>query len=181
MSKRAVIIVDLQKDYLASGSFALQGIDAAAENAARVVEAAREKGDRIIHVHHVSKEADLPLFAPDTDGINPIPAIAPQAGDTIIVKNYPNSFRETALQKTLSDAGIEDVVVVGAMSDVCSDATARAAADLGYGLTVVHDACATRDKVFGELVVPAAQVHATIMSALEFGYGKVTTTADFLA
>ena len=69
----------------------------------------------------------------------------------------------------------------GPPKKVCIDATARAAADLGYGLTVVHDACATRDKVFGESVVPAAQVHATIMSALEFGYGKVTTTADFLA
>ena len=52
MSKRAVIIVDLQKDYLATGSFALTGIDAAAANAARVVEAARRKGDRIVLVFH---------------------------------------------------------------------------------------------------------------------------------
>ncbi|MGJ7041913.1 nicotinamidase-related amidase [Shinella sp. BE166] len=180
MSKRAVIIVDLQKDYLATGNFALTGIDAATANAARVVEAARGKGDRIVHVHHVAKDADSPLFAPGTDGINPIPAIRPQEGDTVIVKNYPNSFRETTLQQALQADGIEEVVVVGAMSDVCIDATARAAADLGYGLTVVHDACATRDKAFGDSVVPAAQVHATIMSALEFGYGKVTTTADFL-
>ncbi len=181
MSKRAVIIVDLQKDYLATGSFALTGIDAAAANAARVVAAAREKGDRIVHVHHVAKEADSPLFAPGTDGIHPIATVAPQEGDTIIVKNFPNSFRETTLQQALQAGGIEEVVVVGAMSDVCIDATARAAADLGYGLTVVHDACATRDKAFGDSVVPAAQVHATIMSALEFGYGKVTTTADFVA
>ena len=181
MSKRAVIIVDLQKDYLSTGSFALTGIDAAAANAARVVEAARRKGDRIVHVHHISKEADSPLFAPNTDGIQPIPVIAPQTGDTVIVKNYPNSFRETALQQTLQADGVSDVVVVGAMSDVCIDATARAAADLGYDLTVVHDACATRDKAFGDSVVPAAQVHATIMSALEFGYGKVTTTAQFLS
>ncbi|MFC6444398.1 cysteine hydrolase family protein [Shinella zoogloeoides] len=181
MSKRAIIIVDLQKDYLATGSFALTGIDAAAANAARVVEAARRKGDRIVHVHHISKEADSPLFAPNTDGIQPIPVIAPQAGDTVIVKAYPNSFRETALQETLQAEGVSDVVVVGAMSDVCIDATARAAADLGYGLTVVHDACATRDKAFGDSVVPAAQVHATIMSALEFGYGTVTTTAEFLS
>ena len=181
MSKRAVIIVDLQNDYLPSGSFGLAGIDAATANAARVIAAARAKGDSIIHVHHVSKEADSPLFAPDTDGIHPIAAVAPAAGDTVIIKNYPNSFRETTLQQTLQEGGIEDVVVIGAMSDVCIDATARAAADLGYNLTVVHDACATRDKAFGDSVVPAAQVHATIMSALEFGYGTVTTTADFLS
>ena len=101
MSKRAVIIVDLQKDYLATGSFALTGIDAAAANAARVVAAAREKGDRIVHVHHVAKEANSPLFAPGTDGIHPIATVAPQEGDTIIVKNFPNSFRETTLQQAL--------------------------------------------------------------------------------
>jgi nicotinamidase-related amidase len=181
MSKRAIIVVDLQKDYLSSGSFALTGIDAAAANAARIVEAGRGKGDRIIHVHHIAKEASSPLFAPGTDGIQPIPAVAPREDDTVIIKNYPNSFRETVLHQTLRDGGIEDVVVVGAMSDVCIDATARAAADLGYNLTVVHDACATRDKAFGGSLVPAAQVHATIMSALEFGYGKVTTTAEVLA
>ncbi len=181
MSKRAVIIVDLQKDYLATGSFALDGIDAAADNAARVVAVARSRGDKIVHVHHVSLEADSPLFAPNTDGINPIAAVKPEAGDTVVIKNYPNSFRDTVLQDTLKAGGIEEVVVVGAMSDVCIDATARAAADLGYDLTVVHDACATRDKAFGDSVVPAAQVHATIMSALEFGYGKVTTTAEYLS
>lgn len=181
MSKRAVIIVDLQKDYLATGNFALAGIDAAAANAARIVAAARARGDRIVHIHHVSTEADSPLFAPETDGINPIPAVEPQAGDTVIIKNYPNSFRETPLHQTLQADGIEEVVVIGAMSDMCIDATARAAADLGYGLTVVHDACATRDKAFGDTVVPAGQVHATIMAALEFGYGKVTTTAEFVA
>ena len=86
MSKRAVIIVDLQKDYLASGSFPLTGIDAAAANAARIAEAARSRGDRVVHIHHVSREADSPLFAPNTDGIRPIPAVAPRDGDTVIVR-----------------------------------------------------------------------------------------------
>lgn len=181
MSKRAIVVVDLQKDYLGTGRFPLVGIDDAAANAARVIAAARSRGDRIVHVHHVSKKADSPLFAPGTDGIQPIPAVAPQTGDAVVVKNHPNSFRDTALQETLQADGIQDVVVVGAMSDVCIDATSRAAADLGYALTVVHDACATRDKAFGDARVPAALVHATIMSALEFGYGKVTTTAEFLA
>ena len=102
MSKRAIIVVDLQKDYLSSGSFALTGIDAAAANAARIVEAGRGKGDRIIHVHHIAKEASSPLFAPGTDGIQPIPAVAPREDDTVIIKNYPNSFRETALHQTRS-------------------------------------------------------------------------------
>ena len=181
MGKRAIVIVDLQKDYLGSGRFPLAGIDAAAANAAHIAAAARDRGDRVVHVHHVAQSAESPLFAPGTDGIEPIPAVAPQAGDAVIVKNHPNAFRDTTLRDTLQAEGIAEVVVVGAMSDVCIDATSRAAADLGYGLTVVHDACATRDKAFGDTLVPAAQVHATIMSALAFGYGTVTTTAEFLA
>ena len=181
MNKRAIIVVDLQNEYLATGKLPLVGIDTALANATRVIAAARAKGELVIHVRHEMAQAGAPVFVPGSDGVQIIPAVAPVEGESVVLKNYPNSFRDTVLQDTLKAGGIEEVVVVGAMSDVCIDATARAAADLGYDLTVVHDACATRDKAFGDSVVPAAQVHATIMSALEFGYGKVTTTADFLA
>ena len=59
--------------------------------------------------------------------------------------------------------------------------TTRAAADFGYPVTVVHDACATMDLQFGATVVPAAQVHATAMAALAFAYGTITSTAEYLA
>src|SRR5215203_3089984 len=52
VSKRAIIVVDLQKDYLATGRFALVGIDDAAANAAQVIAAARSVGDKVIHVRH---------------------------------------------------------------------------------------------------------------------------------
>lgn len=54
-------------------------------------------------------------------------------------------------------------------------------ADLGYNVTVIHDACATRDLEFNGFVVPAAQVHAAFMSALGFAYATVVSTDDFLA
>src|SRR5690606_36381470 len=41
MSKRAIVVVDLQNDYFSGGKYELVGIDKAAENAARVIEAAR--------------------------------------------------------------------------------------------------------------------------------------------
>ncbi len=99
----------------------------------------------------------------------------------MITKNYPNSFRETGLKQALDADSIKDVVVVGAMSHMCIDATSRAAADLGYSTTIVEDACATRDLEFNGKTVPAAQVHAAYMSALAFAYGKVVTTDDLTA
>ncbi|MNW19212.1 Isochorismatase family protein [compost metagenome] len=64
---------------------------------------------------------------------------------------------------------------------MCIDGITRAAADLGYNVTVIHDACASRDLEFNGQVVPAAQVHAAFMSALGFAYASVVSTAEFLA
>ncbi|KQY12803.1 cysteine hydrolase family protein [Rhizobium sp. Root482] len=180
MSKRAIIVVDLQNDYLTTGRFPLVGIDAALENAARVVDAARRSGDLIINVRHESP-ADGPFFAAGTEGAEIISKMAPQDGEAIVTKRYPNSFRETGLADILSSAGVEDVTVVGAMSHMCIDATARAASDLGYKTTIVEDACSTRDLEFKGEIVSADKVHAAYMSALAFGYGQVVSTEDYLA
>ena len=60
------------------------------------------------------------------------------------------------------------------------DATTRAAHDLGYKTTTVHDACATLDLEFADVSIPAAQVHATIMAALAFAYGSVVSTDELI-
>jgi nicotinamidase-related amidase len=75
--------------------------------------------------------------------------VAPQAGEEVILKHKPNSFLNTRLHDTLASRGISNLVIVGAMSQMCIDATTRAASDLGYKVTVVHDACAARDAEFG--------------------------------
>ena len=74
-----------------------------------------------------------------------------------------------------------ELVVIGAMSHMCIEATSRAAADFGYPVTVAHDACATMNLEFGGTAVTAAQVHAASMAALGFGYASVTTTDQLLA
>ena len=181
MSKRAVIVVDLQNEYLPTGKLPLQGIEAATANAAQVIEAARAKGDLVVHVRHEMPSADAPLFVPGSSGVEIIPAVHPAPGEAVVVKNYPNSFRDTDLEQRLDAEGVEEVVIVGAMSHMCIDATTRAAADLGYKATVVHDACATRDVEFAGQTVPAAQVHAANMAALAWGYGQVVGTRELLA
>ena len=66
------------------------------------------------------------------------------------------------------------------MSSMCVDATVRAAADLGYTVTVAHDACAAPDLAFGDTVVPGAQVHAAFMAALAGSYARVTTADELI-
>ncbi|PZU27124.1 MAG: cysteine hydrolase [Stenotrophomonas sp.] len=181
MSKRAIIVVDLQNEYLATGKLPLVGIDAATANAVRVIADARTKGVPVLHVRHESASSDAPIFVPGSDGVRIMAAVAPIGDEPVIVKNHVNSFRDTDLKQQLEAVGIEDVVVVGAMSHMCVDAVVRASADMGYAVTVLHDACATRDLEFNGVVAPAAQVHAAMMASFEFGYGRVVATDAYLA
>jgi nicotinamidase-related amidase len=181
MSKRATVVVDLQNEYLPTGKLALSGIEQTLANAARVIADTRSNGDPVIHVRHEFTNPDASFFIPGTDGVQIHSSVAPQEGEPVIVKNYPNSFLKSELKQVLDEKGIEELVIVGAMSHMCIDATARAASDFGYKTTVVHDACATRDLEFRGQTVSAAQVHAALMSALEFAYATIVTTDEYLA
>lgn len=181
MKKRGVIVIDLQNEYLPTGKLPLSGIEAAAANAAAVIANARETGIPVFHIRHEFVRNEAPVFVPGTDGVKIQPAVAPIGDEPVIVKNYVNSFRETDLKQQLDAQGVEEVVIVGAMSHMCVDACVRAAADMGYPVTVLHDACATLDLTFGDVTVPAAHVHAAMMAAFEFGYGTVKATQDYLS
>jgi len=54
----------------------------------------------------------------------------------------------------------------------------RAAVDLGFECTVVHDACATKDLRFDGRAVAAADVHAAFLAALGDGYAALTSASD---
>lgn len=180
MSKRAVIAVDIQNDYFDQGRFPLIGMDQAAANARRVIEAARAGGDMVVHVRHEFTDPAMPFFNPGTEGVRIHDTVAPAEGEPVVTKNHVNAFRDTNLRETLDAAGVDEVVIVGAMSHMCIDAATRAASDLGYKTTVIHDACATRDLEFGGKTVPADQVHAAMMSGLAFGYADVVGTEDWV-
>ncbi|PLC50867.1 cysteine hydrolase [Pollutimonas subterranea] len=181
MKKHGLIVVDLQNEYLPTGKLPLSGIEDATANAALAIADARSKGIPVFHIRHEFPTADAPLFVPGSDGVEIQPAVAPVGDEPVIVKNHINSFRETDLKQQLDAKGVEEVVVVGAMSHMCIDAVVRAAVDMGYPATVLHDACATLDLTFGGVTVPAAHVHAAMMAALEFGYGTVKSTQDYLS
>src|SRR5262245_59546909 len=181
MPKRALVLIAIQNDYFPAGKWTLAGIETAADNAARVLAAARAAGDLVIHVRHEFASADAPFFAPGSEGAKIHPKVQTREGEPVVLKHHVNSFRETDLKAILDRHGVEEVVICGAMSHMCVDAGVRAAGDLGYQCVVVHDACATRDQEFEGAVVPASQVHAAFMAALRFGYAKLVSTEEYLA
>ena len=139
-----------------------------------------EIGDLVVHVRHEFPTADAPFFAPGSDGAQIHPKVRAADGEPVVLKHHVNAFRETDLKALLDRHGVEEVVICGAMSHMCIDAGVRAASDLGYRCTVLHDARATRDQEFAGTTIPAADVHAAYMAALHFAYAKVMSTEEYL-
>jgi nicotinamidase-related amidase len=179
-SKQALIVVDIQNDYFPGGKWTLSGMDAAADNAARLIAAARASGDLVIHIRHEFPTTDAPFFAPGSTGAQIHSKVHNHENEHVIIKNHINSFRETKLKEILDHHGIRDVVICGAMSHMCIDGITRAANDFGYNCILIHDACASRDLEFNGVKVPAEYAHAAFMAALGFAYAKTISTNDFL-
>lgn len=178
--KNALIIVDIQNDYFPDGRMPLVGIERAADNARKLLDRYRREGAPTFHIQHTWEDPAAPFFVAGSPGAEIHESIAPHTEETVIVKHFPNSFRESSLLDELRRAGAEQLTICGAMSHMCIDATTRAAADLGYACVVAHDACATRDVEFEGTKVAAADVHAAYMSALGFAYAKVMETGEAL-
>ncbi|MDD1959709.1 MAG: cysteine hydrolase family protein [Pseudomonas capeferrum] len=180
MSKQALIIIDIQNDYFPGGKWTLDGAEQAADNAARLLSAARDRGDLVVHVRHEFESADAPFFAPQSPGAAIHAKVEPVAGEPVLLKHKVNAFLGTGLKDTLDQHGVQALTIIGSMSHMCIDAATRAAADFGYEVTVAHDACATLPLDFNGKQVPAAHVHDSAMAALAFAYAKVVKTDDLL-
>ena len=173
MAEHALVIIDIQNDYFPGGKMELEGADAAASNAARALAQFRSKRLPIVHVRHLSTRPGATFFIPGTAGAEIHQRVRPNAGERVIEKNFPNSFRATDLDQVLKASGAKELVVAGMMTHMCVDATVRHAADLGYKVTLLGDACATRAQSFAGENVPARQVHAAFLAALNGFYAKV--------
>jgi len=178
MTKTALILIDIQNDYFDGGLMALDSMDAAAANAARLLAGARIQQVPVFHIRHIAGSAEAPFFRPGTVGSEIHETVRPNPGETVIDKNRPNAFIGTSLEAALREAGIKHLTLCGAMSQMCVDATARAAADMGFAVTVVGDACAAASVSFGGVSVPSGYVQVAIMAPLAASYGKVVKTDD---
>lgn len=161
----ALIIIDAQNTYL-EGIMKLEGVEAALDDCQRMLQRFRDAGRPVYHIRH-----DAGVGSP-YDVTAPIgqiaDAVAPLDGEPVITKNYPNSFAETDLDALLKESGVENLILVGFMSHMCVNSTARGAFTLGYRPTVVASATATRalpSSTTGD-AIPAAAIHEAALAAL---------------
>lgn len=178
--RSALLIIDLQNDCFIGSPNELALIDQAAVQAQKLLMAFRKSGQPIFHVQHVALGQDAITFRPDAPGVEIHAPFKPLPGEPLFQKHFPNAFRETGLLTALQEAGIEGLVICGAMSHMCIDATTRAACDYGLHCQVIHDACASRNLAFEGIEVPAPQVHAAFMAALRARNAMLLSLEEFL-
>lgn len=178
--RTALLIIDIQNDYFPGGKMELVGAEAAGQKAGALLQCFREHGGQHIHIQHESRRPGATFFIPGTDGIRIHDLVAHFEEEPIVHKTFPNSFRDTNLLELLRGWQTERVVICGMMTHMCVDATVRAAADLGFQVIIVEDACATRALEHGDVRVPAAQVQAAFLAAFK-SYGTLMTTEEVIS
>jgi len=178
--RRGLILIDIQNDYFPGGSMELVGMEQAAQNAGLLLKEWRNRAFPVFHIKHISKRPGATFFLPNTKGVEIHKAVAPQTGEAIIEKYFPNAFRDTDLLNVLKRSEVEEVTICGSMTHMCVDATTRAAFDFGFRCTVIEDACATRNLEYKGTTVEAGKVQAAFMAALAVPYARVISAKDFV-
>lgn len=139
-----LLVVDMQVGVMAPA----WDTDRAVGNAALVVQRAREAGVPVIWVQHA--DDDLPSGSPAWQWV---PALAPADAELRIHKHHNSSFEGTALEAELARLRATHIVLAGAATNWCIRATAYAALERGYDLTLVGDAHTTRSTSLEDGVV----------------------------
>ena len=178
--KTALLLIDIQNDYFPGGKMELQGPAEAARMANELLGCFRDHGLPTVHIQHVSIDPEATFFLPGDRGTDIHDIVAHYEGEPLVQKHYPNAFRETDLLESLQEREIERVIITGMMTHMCVDATARAAADLGFKVMVAEDACATRALSHRNTIIPAEHVQAAFLAALS-SYGLVLPAEGIVA
>lgn len=171
----ALVLVDCQNTYT-YGVMELDGVQAALDEAAALLDRARTAGIPVIHIQHDAGVGSPYDITAEIGAI--VDAVAPRDGEPVVVKQFPNSFVQTDLDERLKAVGASNLVLAGFMTHMCINSTARGAFSLGYAPTVVAGATATRalPGVGGE-TVPAAALQSASLAALNDLFAVVVLDA----
>lgn len=180
LSKAALVIIDMQRDFLEPGGFgASLGNDVSLLRSCiapcqRLLAAARAMGMLVIHTRegHLPDLSDAPIAKIERGkpslrignlgpmgrilirgepGHSIIPELAPTEGELVIDKPGKGAFYHTELQDELQASGIENLLVCGVTTEVCVHTTVREANDRGYRCVVISDACGSYFPEFHEM------------------------------
>ncbi len=171
----AVLVIDVQVDVVAKAHNRQEVLD----HINSVIAKARAAAIPVIWIQHADE--GLPT---GTAGWEYVPELERAEGETLIHKNYGDSFEGTSLEEELRRLGVGRLVVTGAQTDACIRSTLHGAIVRGYDATLVSDAHTTDD--YTEYGLPPADkviAHTNSYWSHQSAPGRVggTISSDQLA
>jgi len=164
LPESTLILIDCQNTYT-HGVMELEGVQAALDEAATLLDRARSAAIPIVHIQHDDGLGSLYDIEGESGAI--VPRVAPHNGEPVVVKNYPNSFVQADLDEVLKTANASNLLLAGFMTHMCVNSTARGAFNLGYSPTVVASATATRALPgLGDATVSAEAMQSASLAAM---------------
>ncbi len=115
-------------------------------NMAKLLDAWRSHGLPVAYTQHDSREAASPLKLSEPGGAW-IEDLAPTASELVVCKDVNSGFIGTNLEIELRRRGVKRLVVCGFFTNMCVETTVRMAGNMGFDTYLVHDACATTNRV----------------------------------
>ncbi|MGA2447533.1 MAG: isochorismatase family cysteine hydrolase [Polyangiaceae bacterium] len=180
VDRTAVVMIDMQRDFLEPGGFGetlgndVSLLGAAVKPCAALLDAARAKGMLIVHTRegHRPDLSDAPrakvergdprlrigavgpmgrILVRGEAGHDIIPDLYPKPGEVVVDKPGKGAFYATDLQAILHKHGAENLIVCGVTTEVCVHTTVREANDRGYRCIVPGDCCGSYFPEFHEM------------------------------
>lgn len=160
----AVLMIDMQNAYLredvrsALGWPPIWRLDETITACSELLAAARDAGWSVIYSRQMLSRAMNPRAERHRRSRRAVPvlsvqeqqwrseiidAVAPQPGDVVLDKTRPNFFAYTELALVLKNLGVERVLVAGLQTNICVEATVRAALEHNFEVAVAADAVST--------------------------------------
>ena len=157
----ALLVIDVQEAMFGPGKqppvFRAEEVLA---NIAILLSRARSAGAKVIYIQH-HDQVD-PALQPGQPGFAIRAAIAPEPGESVVVKRICDAFTQTNLEQVLRAAGIRRLVSCGIQSDFCVDAASRGAMNRGFDVILASDAHTTWDNGVLRAEQIIAHVNATL-------------------
>lgn len=159
---RALLVIDVQNEYF-TGKLPVSHPTGSLDNILKAMDAATANQIPVAVVRHAAKAETSPVFRKGSPEWELHPEVAKRHRDTLIDKNWPDSFTETGLEEWLKSRGINIVTVCGYMTQMCCDTTARRAFHLGYAVEFLSDATGTLAFTNEAGTVTAEELHRAIL------------------
>lgn len=177
--KRALLVIDVQNEYF-TGKMPIAYPHGSIDNVVKAMETASNNQIPVIVIQHTAPQPDSKTFVKGSEGWKLHSDIEARPCDLLVEKNLPGSFTDTILESWLREKGIDTVVVVGYMTQMCCDTTARQAVHLGFKVEFLSDATGTLHVSNYAGTVTAEELHKAILVTQAMRFSKVMTTQQWM-